>query len=102
MNLFADSIPAAPHGIAALAGKPVVHAPRMLLEIADACVDFLRRMGIGRLHALQAPDDPMHFPPKEPCQSGLTALPLLLGMRPILQRGDLRHMLTAVVVVQNL
>ena len=75
--------PAAPQGIAPLAGKAVVHPFLMALEIADELTDFLCRVGIGRFHALQAPDDPVHFSPEEPCQRGLTPFALGLRMRPI-------------------
>ena len=58
--------PAAPHGIAPLAGKPVVHSLLMPREIADEFPDLLRRMGIGRLPALQAPNDPCTSPESVP------------------------------------
>ena len=68
--------PAAPHGIAPFAGKAVVQALLMPLEIGNELADLLRGLGIRRLHLLQAPDDPVHFSVKQPGQGGLTPFAL--------------------------
>ena len=62
--------PPAPHGITALARKPVVQPLLMILKIPDQFGDRRGGLGIRRLHPLQAPDDVGHFAPEEPRQGG--------------------------------
>src|SRR5947199_2006270 len=76
--------PATPDGIAAFAGEPIVDPLLMALEVSDQFVDLHPGLGIAGLHALQAPDHPMHFPPEEPRHGGLTPFLLPLGVVPIL------------------
>jgi hypothetical protein len=77
--------PAAPQGIAPRAGHPGVQSRLRPLEIAAQLVDLSHSPGIGGLHALQAPEDPVDFPIKQPCQGGLAPLLLPFGMYPIRQ-----------------
>jgi hypothetical protein len=67
------------------ADHPGVQSPLRPLAMADQLVDLSRSPVIGGLHALQALDDPVDFPIKQPCQGDLAPFLLPFGMCPILQ-----------------
>jgi hypothetical protein len=80
--------PAARHGVAPLAGKPVGQQLLMSLEIADQLVDHLCGMDIWGFHPLQTPDDVMHFAPEESSHCRLIAFVLPLRIVGILLGGS--------------
>ena len=93
---------AAPHGIASRAGDAIIQPLLMPLQVGDQLGDLPSGLSIRRFHPLQAPDNPVHFPIQQPCQSGLAPFVLPFGRRPLWQRCDLVEKLATLVVIHNL
>src|SRR5882724_10369569 len=92
----------APDGIASLAGRAVVQPPLTVPQKANQLPDFLGCLGISWLQGLQPLDRPVHVAPEQAGHHGFHPLLLLPRVLPKLQARHLVHMLTAVVVVQDL
>jgi hypothetical protein len=79
--------PSAAHGIAAHAGHAIVQALLLPRQEGAQGPELVSGRGIPWLHALQAPADPLHCTPEEPCPRGLTPGLVPLGMVPLRPRG---------------
>ena len=91
-----------PNGIAALAGSAVVQPLGMVPQEADQLSDLLGGVVIEGLQGLQPLDRPVHIAPEQPGQDGFDPFVRLRRIPAELQAAHFGHVLTAVVVVQDL